>query len=472
MNNPAEPEIETVENTIRGTIREWNMFPQGCSVIVGLSGGADSMALIRFLLGFARERGIRLTAAHVNHGLRGAEADADERFVTGWCAENRVELKTLRADVRALAAENNEGLEACGRRVRYSFFNSLCGENTKIATAHTLSDSAETVLLNLARGAGARGLCGIPPVRGNVVRPLLGVTRAQVEEYCAFYGLSYVTDSTNRSDDYARNRVRHTVVPAMKRINPAFEASVSRMTVLLKRDDEYLTRLAEEKLEEAACGGGYSLGALQLEPWPVLSRMVEAAAEKAGGIRLQSIHVDAVVKIARAGRGSVTAAGGIQFTAQGNTLFVLRAGEKGPAPWSVPFHLPETVLPDGRVLSVRRLSDSDFENREKCDKINNLFFHNLLDYDTILNISCARSRRAGDFFHPAGRGVTKTLKKLFNEAGIPPLRRNRVAILESEGRIVWIEGFGASREACAKGRTAAEITVKECRQFAEYERRH
>lgn len=452
--------IEAFGNTVRKTVAEWNMFPQGCEIVAGLSGGADSMALVHFLLGYTRERGMKLTAAHVNHGLRGAEADADERFVAGWCAENRVELKILRADVRALAAEKNEGLEECGRNVRYSFFRSLCGENTRIATAHTLSDSAETVLLNLARGAGTRGLCGIPPARGNVVRPLIGVTRAQVEEYCSFYGLPYVTDSTNRSDEYARNRIRHGVVPAMQRINPAFEASVARMTGLLRRDDEYLTRLAEEKLEKAACADGYSLEALRGEPRPVLSRMLEAAAEKAGGGRLQSLHAEAAEKVVRAGKGSVTAAGGLRFAAQGDTLFVLPPGGSEPLPWCVPFRLPETVLPDGRVLSVRKISDSDIKNR---DKINNLFFHNLLDYDTILNISCARNRRAGDFFRPAGRGVTKTLKKLFNEAGIPPLRRGRVAILESGGRIVWIEGFGASEEACANGRAAAEITVKECR---------
>lgn len=461
MSNAANPKIEAVEDTIRKTVGEWSMFPQGCDIVAGLSGGADSMALTHFLLGLARERGLRLVAAHVNHGLRGAEADEDERFVTGWCAENGVELKVLRADVRALAAEKNEGLEECGRNVRYSFFRSLCGENTKIATAHTLSDSAETVLLNLARGAGTRGMCGIPPVRGAVVRPLIGVTRSQVEAYCAFYGLSYVTDSTNLSDAYARNRIRHTVIPAMKGINPAFEAAVARMTGLLRRDGEFLTLLAREKLARAACDGGYRISELADEPWPVLSRMVEAAAERAGGVRLPSLHAEAAVKLVRAGRGAVTVTGGIRFAAQGNTLFVLRAGEEKPAPWCVPFRIPETVLPDGRVLSVRKISDSDIKNR---DKINNLFFHNLLDYDTILNISCVRSRRAGDFFSPAGRGVTKSLKKLFNEAGIPPLRRDRVAILESKGRIVWVEGFGASREACAKGR-AAEILVKECRKI-------
>lgn len=451
---------EAVENTVRRTIRERNMFPAGCTVVAGLSGGADSMMLTHFLRGYTEENGLRLVAAHVNHGLRGAEADADERFVADWCAENRVELKVLRADVRALAAKKNEGVEECGREVRYSFFRSLCGENARIATAHTLSDSAETVLLNLARGAGPRGLSGIPPVRGNVVRPLIGVTRAQVEEYCSFYRLPYVTDSTNRSDAYARNRVRHTVVPALKQLNPAFETSVARMTALLRGDEEYLTRLAEEKLCAAEQRDGYRLADLRSEPPPVLSRMVRAAAEKAGAPQMQSVHVEAVEQMIRAGSGSVSAAGGLRFTAQQGVLFVLRAGEGEPEEWSVPFRLPKTVLPDGRVLSVRKVPASDHRDP---GKINNLFFHNLLDYDTILNISCVRSRRAGDIFRPAGRGVTKTLKKLFNEAGIPPVRRDRVVILESEGRIVWMEGFGASREACAKGREAAEISVKECR---------
>ena len=267
-------EILNIEKKIEGVIVRWNMLPPGCTVVVGLSGGADSLTLTHFILKYAETRHIHLTAAHINHGLRGKEADGDEDFVSRWCGENRVELKILRADVRALAAEKGEGLEECGRNVRYDFFRSLSGTNGKIATAHTLSDSTETVLMNLAKGAGMRGLRGIPPVRENIVRPLIGITRAEVEAYCAHYGLHYVTDSTNFEEEYERNKIRLGVIPVLREINPAFESAVFAMTGRLSEDDAYLTSLAREQLAGAVCPGGYGLDRLRKMPVPVLARAI------------------------------------------------------------------------------------------------------------------------------------------------------------------------------------------------------
>ncbi len=185
---------------------------------------------------------LHLIAAHVNHGLRGEEADRDERFVRDFCERNSIVLQVLHADVIATAREKSQGIEECGREVRYSFFRSLCGPDGRIATAHTLSDSAETVLMNLAKGAGTKGLCGIPPVRGNIVRPLIDITRAEVERYCSCFGLDFVTDSTNLTDGYGRNKLRHHVVPVLQEINPAFECAVERTTQILRCDEEYFER--------------------------------------------------------------------------------------------------------------------------------------------------------------------------------------------------------------------------------------
>jgi len=454
--------ILNIENKIERVIVSWNMFPQGCTVITGLSGGADSMALTHFLLKYGNTRHIHMIAAHINHGLRGAEGDSDERFVTDWCRENEVELKVLHADIRTLAAEKSEGLEECGRNVRYAFFRSLCPENTdvKIATAHTLSDSAETVLMNLTKGAGTRGLRGIPPVRGNIVRPLISITRAEVEEYCDYYGLSFVTDSTNLTEDYSRNKIRLSVVPVLKEINPAFETAVFGMTQRLRADEDYLTGLAREQLVKAECGGGYSLALLATTPQPVLARVITLAVRRVSAARLGSHHIEAVAGVVRAGAGAVTIAGGIQCTAQGNTLFITTQGKTEQ--WSVPFLVDGTRLPDGRTLTITNYTKNEYENR--C-KFNNLLFNNAINYDTIFSITSVRNRRNGDVFRPAGRGVTKSLKKLFNEAKLNPMLRSKAAMLESDGEIVWIEGFGACEEYCVTNNTQniAEIKIfKEC----------
>ncbi|HEX2986348.1 MAG TPA: tRNA lysidine(34) synthetase TilS [Caproiciproducens sp.] len=453
MNN----RIQKIEDQIRGVIAKWNMLPENGSVVVGLSGGADSMALTHFLLNYGKTCHIRITAAHINHGIRGLEADRDEHFVSDWCKRNDIELKILNADVPKLAGERSQGLEECGRNIRYDFFRSVCPENGKIATAHTLSDSAETVLMNLAKGTGTRGLSGIPPVRGNIIRPLIGITRSQVEEYCAFYGLSFVTDSTNLTGDYGRNRVRHTVIPVLKEINPEFESSLYRMTQNLSADEDYFLSLARATLAGASCRGGYSLAVLNGMPDPVLARAVFLAVGAVTRSRLSENHIHAVIRLIRSGSGSVTVAGGIQCSAQGNTLFVVKQGEDEL--WEVPFQPNGTLLPDGRRLVITKLTNNDLENRRK---FNNLLFNNLINYDTIINISSVRNRRNGDSFRPAGRGVTKSLKKLFNEAKLEPILRSRVVILQGKDQIAWIEGFGASREFCVTEQTKNIAEIKIC----------
>jgi tRNA(Ile)-lysidine synthase len=449
-----------IENKIERVIVSWNMLPQGCTVVIGLSGGADSLTLAHFLLKYGSSRHIRLIAAHINHGLRGDEAEEDEAFVQKWCEENNVELKVLHADVRALAAERCEGLEECGRNVRYAFFRSLCTENTGIATAHTLSDSAETVLLNLAKGAGTRGLCGIPPVRGNIIRPLIEITRAEVEAYCAYYGLCYVTDSTNLTLEYQRNKIRLGVIPVLREVNPAFESAILGLTAHLREDEDCLSALAQSGLADAACPGGYSLTMLKKLPRAVLARVIMLAIHPVSNCRLESVHIRSVTAIIDAGAGSVTVPGGIQCTVQGNTLFIRRKEKEGNTLWSVPFNPIATRLPDGRMLIITKLTKKELENR--C-KFHNLLFNNLINYDTIISITSVRNRRNGDVFHPAGRGVTKSLKKLFNEAKIEPLLRGNLAMLENSGEIIWIEGFGASQGACVTKDTqnVAEINIKE-----------
>lgn len=457
-------EAARIEAKIDGEIRAWNMLPRGCRVVAGFSGGADSVALLHFLCRHAAGYGVSLTAAHVNHGLRGEEADADERFVVRFCRRYGIELKVLHADVRALAREKSQGLEECGRDVRYSFFHALCGKDGRIATAHTLSDNAETILMNLARGAGAKGLCGIPPVRGCVVRPLLGVTRSEVELYCSVYGLDFVTDSTNLSDDFARNRIRHRVVPVLREINPEFEAAAARTSEILRGDEAYFERMAEGKLQAARLpDGGYRLEPLRELPRPALLRAIPMALGNVSPVRPGYGNILSVADLVRSGDGAVTTAGAVRCSASEGVLrLTRRGGETSSGEWSVPFDPSGTSLPDGRLLFMRSVPPGALKNH---GKFHNLLFHNLFNYDTIINTNCTvRNRRPGDAYRPAGRGVTKSLKKLFNEAKVPVSARPRRAVLESGGRILWAEGFGTAEEACptAGSKDIREIIVKEC----------
>ena len=196
-------------------VEKYNMLSPGAAVIAAVSGGADSMAMLLFLMKISERYSLSLTVAHVNHGLRGEEAWRDEEYVRSFCEKNSLRFEVLHADVAALAKQSGETCEECGRRVRYEFFESI-DKNAKIATAHTASDNAETMLFNLARGSSLKGLCGIPPVRGNIIRPLIFCTREDIEVFCRENSLDFVTDSTNLTLDYSRNKIRHIAVPALR----------------------------------------------------------------------------------------------------------------------------------------------------------------------------------------------------------------------------------------------------------------
>ena len=222
-----------LEEKALDALQKYSLLQPGDRIAVGVSGGADSVALLRFLAQYRAQYRWEITVCHVNHGLRGAEADRDEQFVRALAERLGLPCLVHRCDAAALAAAQHCSVEEAGRRARYSFFAEAAGESGRIATAHTLQDSIETVLLNMIRGTGLHGLCGIPRIRGNIIRPLLDCTRAEVEQYLATLGQPYCTDSTNRADDYTRNAVRHRILPQMRALNPNFDAAMARIMAQL-----------------------------------------------------------------------------------------------------------------------------------------------------------------------------------------------------------------------------------------------
>ena len=430
-------ELCKIEEKAQRAIEAYAMLPENELVVVGLSGGADSVALTHFLWRLQAVRRFTLQAAHLNHGLRGAAADRDEQFARSFCASRGIPLHVRQVCIADLARAGGCGTEACGRAARYAFFDELTAGGGRIATAHTASDNAETMLMNFARGAGTHGLRGIPPVRGKIVRPFIALSRNEIEHYCAYYHLEYVTDETNLERDYVRNQIRLDAVPVFRKINPAFEAAATRAAEQLAQDDAFLTRQMEDAVRTMRQGGGWRLDAVRTLPDPLLSRFLAAETGRAGAGRLTSLHLRLAMQAVRNG-GGVSVPGGIQVNAAGNTLFIERHPAQEWAP--VPLQRPVTTLPDGRVFRMTEVSEAEIENLRK---FNNLLFNNLLSYDTITDNMFLRTRQPGDCFSPRARGVTKSLKKLFNEAKFSPLQRARELLLaDAAGNIVWMEHFG------------------------------
>ncbi len=283
---------------VKAFIREFDMFAGKDSVVAALSGGADSVSLLLALRELKDELGVNLYACHFNHGLRGEESDGDERFCEGLCERLGVPLFKGRADVRA-HQKKHESVEECARRLRYAFFDEVrrkAGENSVIATAHNCDDCAETVLLNLMRGTGLKGLCGVPPVRDGIVRPLLRCEREEIERFCREKGARFVTDSTNLTNDCTRNKIRHIILPEMKKINGSLLNTMSRMTDSLREDCAYLDDIAKKALGDAKTGRGWDARALSELPRPIKSRAVREILA-GGGIAPSALRINTAIKL-------------------------------------------------------------------------------------------------------------------------------------------------------------------------------
>ncbi len=244
-------------NLVVEAVKKYDMLKAGDAVTVGLSGGADSCALAHVMFTLRDELGISVSACHINHNLRGAESDGDEAFVRKFCAELSIPLEVYNIDVKG-ALGKHESLEEAARRLRYECFeNAREKYGSKLATAHTANDNAETVLMNIIRGTGTKGLAGIPPVRGYFIRPLIFCSREQTEEYCRLNSIDYVTDSTNLIDDCTRNRIRHKVLPMLKEFNPSVIEAITRMTAAVADDEAFIAEQSLKCAEECRKGIGY-----------------------------------------------------------------------------------------------------------------------------------------------------------------------------------------------------------------------
>ena len=293
-------ENTTFTEKVMRAISDCNMLNTGDAVVAALSGGADSVSLLQALITLRERLGITVSACHVNHCLRGEESDRDMQFCEDLCARLGVELKILKIYVAA-QQQKHESLEECARRIRYAFFDEV-SRGKKLATAHNSNDCAETVILNMLRGTGLKGLCGIPPVRGNIIRPLIYCTRAEVERYCAENSLSFVTDSTNLCCDYTRNKVRHGILPQMLEINGSLFDTMSRMEKSLREDSELLEGMASEALEKAQKNGGWVAAELAKLPKPVRARAVKQILS-ANGIEPSALRINTTLEIIENGKG-------------------------------------------------------------------------------------------------------------------------------------------------------------------------
>ena len=454
----AQTIIEKTEQTLIGYCKQQGLFKSGDRVIAACSGGADSMALLLFLLRCRRALSIEVLATHVNHGIRGAAADADEAFVARFCEDRAVELFVYNAR-RAGVQVPEHPSEDWARTLRYDWFDDLAArEEAHIATAHTMSDQVETVLLRMARGTGLHGLGGIQPHRGVYVRPLLCLTRAETEAYCAALGQSYVQDETNARDTYARNRVRHDAVPALLSVNPAAERCIGRLCRQMQQMDAWLAAEAAALLQAAATAQGYDLQTLRDADGPVLDAALHSLVSPVRDA--EEKYVSLLRFLIMKGEGALQLTADVTYKVQksssGKELVRISPAGAAPAPAPAQPALPGVYhLPGGYTIALRVEKYEDFlKNAPSFKKDLNC----CADYAKISKNILLRTRQPGDDYRPRDRHVRKTLKKYYNELAIPMNERPLLPLLADGSEVIWLWGSGFA-EGLAPDRFTREVLV-------------
>ena len=309
--------------------KKWNMLPEGTLILCAVSGGRDSMALLHLLHSIADSGRFQVAAAHFNHQLRPA-AGQDENFVQVYCQEAGIPLVCGREDIRGFAAKQGASLEDAARILRYRFLEETAGRlgAARIATAHHREDNAETVLLHLLRGSGLQGLCGIPPVRGRIVRPLLETSREEIDGYVAQHGIPYVEDESNQDVKFTRNRLRWEVLPLLEEICPGCAGRIAGTAGLLREENEHIARETERLLPDTADEEiTLSPALLNSQDDAVGRRLVRGAGQRMG-VELSRERVEALLRLDSGGYLSLP--GGLCGFRHGNGLTLRRMAELPP----------------------------------------------------------------------------------------------------------------------------------------------
>lgn len=435
---------------VRAAIDDYSMLSSGKKVYVALSGGADSVALLLCLSEICGS----VSAIHVNHSLRGEESDSDEQFCRSLCQGLAIPFESRRVDAAGFSAAEGLSTEEGARVLRYRVFAEIAHDGI-IATAHTMSDNAETMLINMTRGSGLKGLCGIPPVRGNIIRPLIYASRRDVVDYLSEKSQDFVTDSTNLSDKYTRNKIRHAVIPVLRQINPSLEKTMRGTRSALEADELYLEEEAGRAFDKCILptGDGFSAelseyhGALRIRCISTLLRSRE--------IPVSFERLAAADELLLYGGCMSLSADAVLSSENG----VLRIKQLSASAENEDFRIP---LDYGKTICVGNKTIRTTITHIEIADVDSIIHTNLayctLDYDKIKGQVFIRNRRAGDRLTLCGRQHSSLVKKLLN-ASVPAPERGNLLFLEDSDGLIFIEKIGVARRAGVNAATRKILTV-------------
>lgn len=437
-----QKETKRLLEKISLTVLKHSMLMGGETVLVGLSGGPDSVCLLRALKMLSGKYDIKLCAVYVDHGLRPGETGKEIQFCKNLCESLNVPFMIKKIDVKGLADARGLNKQEAGRILRYDAFETSAFEAkaSKIALGHNLDDQVETFFMRVLRGSGMKGLSGIPPVRGKIIRPLFETSRAEIEKFLSEEGASYMVDSSNLKTDYARNKLRSTLMPVLKGLSPGFIETIGGTAEIIGEEDAYLevavtkalmkliTRKTDKTIE-------LFITPLEIMDRVILRRVIRRAINETSGLRgLGLVHVESILRLIKTGKAGdrIYLPKGVRAIKKYATLVMtseiqakMRTYELG--------HEGTVVIKEAGLAIESRPYDRD----EKADgKASAVFDAGKLTFPLII-----RPREDGDFFYPRGLGGRKKLQDFFTDEKIPRDERDAVPIVVSGGEIIWVAGM-------------------------------
>lgn len=436
VNNPFDTALgkRIYENAERA-IADFSMTDMLRSgTLVGLSGGADSVMLLYFLSEYRKNNfDFPIVALHVNHMIRGEAADADERFSKSLSESLGIEFISVRRDVPSIAKGEKIGLEEAARKERYSIFNEIIHGRNDIgclSVAHNATDNIETVVFNMLRGSGLFGMCGIAPVRENIIRPLIYSSSKDIRDALNISGVEYVTDKTNFDTDYTRNYVRHEIIPKFERLNADPESAFTKLTANMRSGCELISDTAKSLLGERSFMPREELLG---QNKAVFSEIVRLLVKKHTDKMLESVHIDTIYSLLNGDNFSVSLPGSVSFVCERGICRIVT--DKNSEGFQYDVNIGEN---DFSEFSAKLFLD--FENRAKT--YSNVYKFSIqvsIPFDIIKGGLYIRNRKVGDSYRTSG--MTKRVKRMLCDADIPSSVREKIPVLCDDDGILWIPGF-------------------------------
>ncbi len=420
-----------MNNKVLKTVKKYNMLSKGDRVLIGVSGGADSIALLEFFVSVKEKYDLDICVAHIEHGIRGEDSVNDAEFVKNYCKKLGVNFYLKTIDAPNLAKKAKMGVEEYSRMARYDFFNTI--ECDKIATAHNLTDNIETLLFRLARGTGLKGACSIPAVRGKIIRPFIEVSSGEIRKWCNDNNIPYRVDCTNSDSAYSRNLIRLEILPLFEKLNANYQDNIENFISDVNEDYAFIDNYVKSIYPKIVKNNEIDLPKLNELDLSIKKRILIMFFDE-NGYSLNRIHLQSVIDITlKSGKTQI----------KENVFAISAKGKIRLAKFNDLNKKDEFVT---KILNIDEFKDKNIDFYCDCDKI-------------VGNI-IIRAKQAGDRIKPAGRNVSKTLKKLFNESAYPIEKRDKKIVVCDDFGIVGVIGLCADERVKVDCNTAKILTIK------------